>query len=231
MRSWAPLLFASLAGCGSVEYGTIEYGTYAAGSYAYGASPYVAPEQAYGVSPPSAEARLEIEVFLRELAPYGEWIEDPTYGRVFVPNDPDYRPFRNGQWVEEGEELAWLSYDAIGWAVCHYGSWTVLEDGRWAWIPGEEWAPARVDWRETDEYVGWAPRMVSGYPDPTMWMFVQSTYLLIDHVYTYAIDPGYAQSVYAGGRPMSGFPSRRWRADRGVRAARGGAVAVRPHRG
>src|SRR2546426_4578479 len=27
----------------------------------------------------------------------------------------------------------------------------------WAWIPGEEWGPAFVQWRHGGDYVGWAP--------------------------------------------------------------------------
>src|SRR3977135_729720 len=29
----------------------------------------------------------------------------------------------------------------------------------WVWVPGDQWAPAWVSWRQTDDedYVGWAP--------------------------------------------------------------------------
>src|SRR5262249_38322101 len=37
------------------------------------------------------------------------------------------------------------------------GRWVVIRGLGWAWVPGEEWAPAWVNWRASDEYVGWAP--------------------------------------------------------------------------
>jgi hypothetical protein len=30
-------------------------------------------------------------------------------------------------------------------------------DGRWCWVPGYEWAPSWVSWRQNDQYIGWAP--------------------------------------------------------------------------
>ena len=41
--------------------------------------------------------------------------------------------------------------------VYHYGRWTKVEDEGWCWIPDYEWGPAWVSWRESDDYVGWAP--------------------------------------------------------------------------
>jgi hypothetical protein len=32
-----------------------------------------------------------------------------------------------------------------------------LNDTGWVWVPGSEWAPAWVSWRESDDYIGWAP--------------------------------------------------------------------------
>lgn len=216
--------FVLLVGCGSVEYGgDISYG----GDYGSEATYAVAEPTAIGVSPAQPQARIEIEVFFQELAPYGEWLGHPQYGQVFVPADPDYRPYRNGHWAQSGDDLVWVSYDAIGWAVCHYGSWTVLEDGRWAWIPDSQWSPAWVDWRETDQYVGWAPRMVNVDPMPSAWMFIQSTYLLYDSVAYYAVEPSYLPTVYASGRPLPSRPDRRWMRERRVQRATGGSVVTR----
>lgn len=30
-------------------------------------------------------------------------------------------------------------------------------EGSWVWVPGYEWAPAWVSWRQTNDHVGWAP--------------------------------------------------------------------------
>src|SRR5438132_1412444 len=42
-------------------------------------------------------------------------------------------------------------------ATYHYGRWTRLRGTGWCWVPGRQWAPAWVSWRESDEHVGWAP--------------------------------------------------------------------------
>jgi hypothetical protein len=44
-----------------------------------------------------------------------------------------------------------------GWAPFHYGRWFLHDDYGWLWVPGTEWAPAWVDWRHGDGWVGWAP--------------------------------------------------------------------------
>src|SRR5205814_112978 len=35
--------------------------------------------------------------------------------------------------------------------------WTRLRNIGWVWVPGDEWAPAWVSWRKSNDYVGWAP--------------------------------------------------------------------------
>src|SRR5439155_1194936 len=47
--------------------------------------------------------------------------------------------------------------EPFGWATYHYGRWTRLRGIGWVWVPGEEWAPAWVSWRTSNDYVGWAP--------------------------------------------------------------------------
>ncbi len=100
-----------------------------------------------------------IEVFFEPLAPYGQWV-DSRYGRAFLPNAPQgWRPYVNGQW---GEDRLWISDDPWGWATDHYGRWGFDERiNAWVWVPGTEWAPSWVAWREADEgagqVVGWAP--------------------------------------------------------------------------
>jgi hypothetical protein len=38
----------------------------------------------------------------------------------------------------------------------HHGRWVATARG-WAWIPGDEYAPAWVEWRDAGDAVGWAP--------------------------------------------------------------------------
>ncbi|MEO8884293.1 MAG: DUF6600 domain-containing protein [Devosia sp.] len=49
------------------------------------------------------------------------------------------------------------SDEPFAWAVYHYGRWYDDGDLGWCWVPGNVWAPAWVSWRDSDDYVGWAP--------------------------------------------------------------------------
>ena len=218
MRIWVLGLALTVTACGSVEY-----------EETVGVSAR-APNALYGVARQRTETSVSIEVFYEELAAYGQWIHVPQAGRAFVPHDPEYRPYRNGHWSQSGTGLVWVSYDAIGWAVCHYGSWAVLDDGRWAWIPDTQWGPGWVEWRESDQHVGWAPRMAyiaPSIPVQTTWVFVETAYLLTDFVSQAFVDPGYAPTVYAESPPMARRPDRRWLRARGVRRASAGSVTTR----
>lgn len=105
--------------------------------------------------------------FHATLDPNGSWVDDPTYGTIWVPNadavGPDFVPYASGgHWAygDNGDDYTWISDYDWGWAPFHYGRW-IYADGRgWSWIPGREYAPAWVDWRTGDPgvaFVGWAP--------------------------------------------------------------------------
>jgi hypothetical protein len=99
--------------------------------------------------------------FYTKLEPYGAWREMSDYGYVWQPNEAQrsrkWRPYTNGRWVYTDAGWTWDSEEAFGWATYHYGRWTRLRNVGWVWIPGDEWAPAWVSWRKSDDYVGWAP--------------------------------------------------------------------------
>jgi hypothetical protein len=103
--------------------------------------------------------------FQQPLAPYGTWVDDPTYGTVWVPSPSavgsDFTPYVTaGHWaLSTDNQWTWVSDYSWGSGPFHYGRW-VMAQGRWAWIPGREYAPAWVVWRTgtADEpYVGWSP--------------------------------------------------------------------------
>ena len=57
----------------------------------------------------------------------------------------------------------------------------------WMWIPGNEWAPAWVDWRRGDEDVGWAPLppeevIATVREQPDYWVFVRTRDLLAPRI-------------------------------------------------
>jgi hypothetical protein len=100
-------------------------------------------------------------VFYEQLADDGRWYEDDTYGYVFQPavaaDSSDWRPYSDGHWEDTDRGWYWDSNERFGWATYHYGRWVLIDGVGWVWVPGNEWAPAWVSWRDSDEYVGWAP--------------------------------------------------------------------------
>ena len=108
----------------------------------------------------AAQETIDIDTFYDELAPYGEWVWHPRYGYVWLPEDvsPRWRPYTVGHWVSTDEYgWYWDSQEPFAWAVYHYGRWGYDQDYGWFWVPGDTWAPAWVQWRYSDDYVGWAP--------------------------------------------------------------------------
>ena len=105
--------------------------------------------------------RPTIDLFYKELAPHGEWVEDPDYGWMWSPSDVPWgwRPYTDGHWVYSDDDgWVWVSDWDWGWAPFHYGRWYYDDaEGRWFWLPGTEWAPAWVTWRSGGDWTGWAP--------------------------------------------------------------------------
>ncbi len=96
------------------------------------------------------------------LQPYGQWIEDEEYGRVWRP-DPtvvgvNFTPYEtNGSWVSTDYGPAFDSEWDWGWLAFHYGCWDWFDAGYWGWVPDYSWSPAQVEWRSGGGYVGWRP--------------------------------------------------------------------------
>ena len=101
------------------------------------------------------------DVFYDRLQSDGQWFNDSIYGSVWQPtiasSDHNWRPYTDGHWVYTDRGWTWISNENFGWATYHYGRWARLSDKGWVWVPGSTWAPAWVSWRESDDYVGWAP--------------------------------------------------------------------------
>jgi hypothetical protein len=83
-----------------------------------------------------------------------------------------WRPYTVGHWEWTDAGWYWVSDEPWAWACYHYGSWVYDPNYGWVWIPGTEWAPAWVTWRESDDYVGWAPCGPGGVAlSPTWFVF------------------------------------------------------------
>jgi len=97
--------------------------------------------------------------FYSQLSPYGSWIEvdygvvvwRPTIIRV------NWMPYQMGQWVWTYDGWYWDSYEPFGFITYHYGRWYYDDYYGWLWYPDYQWAPAWVEWRYDNDYIGWAP--------------------------------------------------------------------------
>lgn len=172
------------------------------------------------VTEANAQEARDIDSFYEDLSPYGDWVEHPGNGYVFIPTgvSPDWRPYTVGQWIWTDEYgWYWESEEPFGWATFHYGRWGYDDDYGWYWVPGDEWAPAWVNWRdsEDDSVTGWAPiapprqGYAVGYvatPEPAIeqsWVFVPTARMVSPRVYQYAY-PVRETVVYVNRTP------RRW---------------------
>ena len=158
-----------------------------------------------------------VEVFEAPLAPYGQWVNS-KFGRAFRPDVPqDWRPYVNGQW---GENRLWVSNDPWGWATDHYGRWGFDEQIGWVWVPGTEWAPSWVAFRDdpNQNVAGWAPippnvsySLAAGFGGgwgydsyeswyAPSWVWVPRTYLYQPGFGGHVLPWGYGVNYWGGSR-------------------------------
>ncbi len=109
-----------------------------------------------------AEGHADISLFYEALSPYGSWTQDRETGWVWEPSDSvrdqEWRPYANdGHWTWTNHGWYWESTSPYGWATFHYGRWGYNSNHRWSWSPDNVWGPAWVDWRHSDDHIGWAP--------------------------------------------------------------------------
>ena len=140
--------------------------------------------------------------FYDELSPYGQWVDYPGQGYVWVPDaGDDFRPYStNGHWVwTDNYEWMWVSDYDWGWGPFHYGRWEQDDYYGWFWVPGYEWSPAWVAWRDGGDYYGWAPLRpginisinfnIGGYNPPNdYWCFAPRRYITSPRIYDYCVD-------------------------------------------
>ncbi|HEY5349653.1 MAG TPA: DUF6600 domain-containing protein, partial [Candidatus Lustribacter sp.] len=89
-----------------------------------------------------------------DLATNGNWVDDGTYGHVWIPSTvaAGWAPYRDGNWVwEDRFGWTWVAAEPWGWAPYHYGRWYFSTAYRhWAWYPpapgrfAPAWSPALV---------------------------------------------------------------------------------------
>lgn len=126
---------------------------------------YVAPETAQDDTAEGEDADpAALQRFRTDLDQYGQWIEDARYGTVWVPYSNvvgvNFRPYvSGGYWSTTVEDRwLWVSDYPFGGVVFHYGRWVWLPGEGWAWVAGNRYSPAWVQfWVADGGYIGWAP--------------------------------------------------------------------------
>ena len=109
------------------------------------------------------QENVNFQIFYDQLSPYGQWVNNPSYGYVWIPDvGEDFAPYSTaGHWVFTDYGWTWVSDYEWGWAPFHYGRWNFDNSYGWFWVPDNQWGPAWVTWRSADGYYGWEP-MESG---------------------------------------------------------------------
>ena len=97
--------------------------------------------------------------FYSSLSPHGKWIEIDDGLVVWKPriHNRHWQPYARGTWIWTNDGWYWDSYEPFGHIVYHYGRWHYDDYYGWIWVPDYQWAPAWVEWRYDDDYIGWAP--------------------------------------------------------------------------
>jgi hypothetical protein len=178
---------------------------------------------AFSLATADAATSVDINVFFTSLSPYGAWIPSSDYNYVWVPTqvDASWSPYTDGHWIYT-EEYGWYfaSDEPFASIVYHYGRWGYDPLIGWYWVPGTNWAPAWVAWRQDNDDIGWAPLPPQGngyatdvnitinigeVPDH-YWRFVQSNDFLAPRLNTVAFDSNRHPEVLHATQP-SGFVS------------------------
>ena len=154
----------------------------------------------------SAKSGSQVEggvYFYSSLAPYGNWIQIDGGTTVWQPANirNDWQPYRDGHWIWTDDGWYWDSYEPFGYITYHYGRWYYDNYYGWIWVPDNQWAPAWVEWRYDDDYIGWSPlppyagfsigigiRFTTNYYSPyNRWQFVKYRYICDPFVYKYYV--------------------------------------------
>jgi hypothetical protein len=144
--------------------------------------------------------------FYGPLGSYGTWVDVSRYGHCWRPASiaTGWQPYTNGHWEWTDCGWYWVSDEPWAWACYHYGYWSFDPAYGWVWIPGTEWSPAWVTWREAPDYVGWAPCGPGGVAVADSYFVFVDVHHFHDHLAPHELvfnDP----RIVARSRPVGGF--------------------------
>ncbi len=153
------------------------------------------------------------ETFYSSLAPYGSWIELDNGVTVWRPDNLSrgWTPYRYGNWLWTNDGWYWNSDEPFGFIVYHYGRWYYDDYYGWIWVPDDVWAPAWVQWRYDNDYIGWAPlppyanfsigigiRFSNSWTTPySYWHYVSYRHMCDRNVYRYFVPDRMKYMLYS----------------------------------
>ena len=177
--------------------------------------------QDYGDGGDNYQSDASVGLFYSSLTPYGTWIQLDGGLTVWRPLHlrRDWAPYRNGHWVWTDDGWYWDSYDPFGFIVFHYGRWYYDNYYGWIWVPDNVWAPAWVEWRYNDDYIGWAPlppyasfsfgfgiSFTNNYITPySYWHFVNYRYMCAAHPFDHFVPDQFRYRIYSDTRYRTNY--------------------------
>ena len=171
----------------------------------------ITPVIGSNVAPQLGQARAQPQQepidFRAALEGYGQWVQHPRWGEVWIPEQvgPDWQPYRLGRWVYTDEwGWYWDSAEDFGWVTYHYGRWVFDRSFGYVWIPNDVWGPAWVNWRQGDDVVGWSAlppdELVDDDDNPDLYMFVRAGDLMAPEAYLVILPPQQRFNYYSRSR-------------------------------
>jgi hypothetical protein len=159
--------------------------------------------------------------FYASLSPYGTWIELDNGLTVWRPlhMHSGWTPYRYGHWIWTDDGWYWDSDEPYGPIVYHYGRWYNDENYGWIWVPDNVWAPAWVEWRYDNDYIGWAPlapyatfsvgvgiSFSASFIAPiSYWHFVGYRHMCDVNVYNYYVPDHDRYRIFSGSRTRTNY--------------------------
>ena len=153
-----------------------------------------------------------VDVFYDQLAPYGMWVDEPTVGHVFIPQEDGFVPYTNGHWQYTSVGFVWVASEPFAAQTSHYGRWSYSQPyARWVWLPDTEWGPSWVEWKESGDDFGWAPLapevvVRTGYSAPIeSWHYCGAAHVLDENPRRYYEPRERVVEIHRAARPMEHY--------------------------
>ena len=169
----------------------------------------------------SYQVGIGFNYFYSSLSPHGRWIEIDDGLVVWRPRiiNRHWQPYAQGTWIWTNDGWYWDSYEPFGHIVYHYGRWHFDNYYGWIWIPDYQWAPAWVDWRYDNDYIGWAPlppyasfnirtglHFSINFSLPyAQWHFVRYKHFGHKNAYNYYVENQYKERIFGGTKTRNDY--------------------------